>query len=108
MSRAVPASAHRCTVYHCRCRALLPTRAGPLLTGSTDCSVRLWDAAATRRSSYLVCAPPELPHPVRRLLIRGVRTVHWGRAAPAFSVAFPHFATAGTGLAVTPLSNFLL
>ena len=45
-----------------RFRALLPTRAGALLTGSTDCSVRHWDAA-NPASSYLVCAPPELPHP---------------------------------------------
>jgi hypothetical protein len=41
-------------------RVLLPTGAGPLLTGSSDGCVRLWDAARPD-SSYMVCGPPQLP-----------------------------------------------
>jgi hypothetical protein len=42
------------------CRALLPTGAGPLLTGGSDGGVRLWDAARPD-ASYMVCGPPQLP-----------------------------------------------
>ena len=45
------------------CRALLPTGAGPLLTGGSDGCVRLWDAARPD-ASYMVAGPPQLP-PVR-------------------------------------------
>ena len=42
------------------CRALLPTGAGPLLTGSSDGAVRLWDASRPE-ASYMVCGPPQRP-----------------------------------------------
>ena len=42
------------------CRALLPTGAGPLLTGSSDGAVRLWDASRPE-ASYMVCGPPQTP-----------------------------------------------
>ena len=41
----------------CRCHALLPTGAGPLLTGNSDCCIRLWDAAYPQQS-YIVAGPP--------------------------------------------------
>ncbi len=44
------------------CRALLPTGAGPLLTGSSDGAVRLWDASRPE-ASYMVCGPPQTPAP---------------------------------------------
>jgi hypothetical protein len=40
-----------------RCRALLPTAAGALLTGGTDRAIRLWDAQHVDQS-YVVCVPP--------------------------------------------------
>lgn len=42
------------------CRTLLPTGAGPLLTGSSDGAVRLWDASRPE-ASYMVCGPPQIP-----------------------------------------------
>lgn len=42
------------------CRALLPTGAGPLLTGSSDGAVRLWDASRPE-ANYMVCGPPQMP-----------------------------------------------
>lgn len=42
------------------CRALLPTGAGELLTGSSDGAVRLWDASRPE-ASYMVCGPPQMP-----------------------------------------------
>lgn len=42
--------------------ALLPTGAGPLLTGSADTAIRLWDGARPE-ASYMVCGPPALPSP---------------------------------------------
>lgn len=50
-----------------RCRTLLPTPAGPLLTAGTDRAIRCWDAARPQQS-YVVCtAPPPipLPHPAQ-------------------------------------------
>ena len=44
----------------CRCHALLPTGAGPLLTGSSDRCVRLWDAAYPQQS-YVIDGPPTVP-----------------------------------------------
>ena len=41
------------------CRALLPTGAGPLLTGSSDGAVRLWDASRPE-ASYMVCGLPQM------------------------------------------------
>ena len=41
-------------------RALLPTGAGPLLTGSCDTAIRLWDGGRPE-ASYMVCGPPALP-----------------------------------------------
>ena len=41
------------------CRALLPTGAGPLLTGSSDGAVRLWDASRPE-ASYMVCGLPQI------------------------------------------------
>ncbi len=41
-------------------RALLPMGAGPLLTGSTDTAIRLWNGARPE-ASYVVCGPPALP-----------------------------------------------
>ena len=38
--------------------ALLPTAAGPLLTGSADGCIRCWDAAHINQS-YIVCGPPQ-------------------------------------------------
>jgi len=42
------------------CRALLPTGAGPLLSGGSDGAVRFWDAARPD-ASFMVCGPPQLP-----------------------------------------------
>ncbi|KAL3131972.1 hypothetical protein ABBQ38_007667 [Trebouxia sp. C0009 RCD-2024] len=39
------------------CHALLPTGAGPLLTGSSDRCIRFWDAAYPQQS-YVVAGPP--------------------------------------------------
>jgi len=39
------------------CHALLPTGAGSVLTGSSDCCIRLWDAAHPQQS-YMVAGPP--------------------------------------------------
>lgn len=41
---------------------MLPTGAGPLLTGSSDGSVRFWDAARPE-ASFMVCGQPQLPSP---------------------------------------------
>ena len=45
-----------------RCHALLPTGAGPVLTGSSDCCIRLWDAAYPQQS-YVVAGPPTVLPP---------------------------------------------
>lgn len=47
----------------CRCHALLPTGAGPVLTGSSDCCIRLWDAAYPQQS-YIVAGPPATATPI--------------------------------------------
>lgn len=47
----------------CRCHALLPTGAGPVLTGGSDCCIRLWDAAYPQQS-YVVAGPPTAATPL--------------------------------------------
>lgn len=60
------------------CRALLPTGAGPLLSGSSDGCVRFWDAARPD-ASFMVCGPPQVPaspaaaHEATSQLGRGAR-----------------------------------
>lgn len=39
---------------------MLPTSAGPLLTGGSDAAIRLWDADLPE-SSYVVCGAPFAP-----------------------------------------------
>jgi hypothetical protein len=39
-------------------RALLPTGAGALLTGSSDACIRCWEGAK-HDESYMVCGPPK-------------------------------------------------
>lgn len=54
--------------------ALLPTAAGPLLTGSSDACIRCWDAAQIDHS-YMVCGPPSpLDRPRREAKIARLRS----------------------------------
>eukprot|EP00951_Prasinocladus_malaysianus_P035656 scaffold368960_cov19-Prasinocladus_malaysianus.AAC.1 len=43
-----------------RCRAVLPTSGGPVITGGSDKCLRLWDAKVPEQS-YVIAGPQEKP-----------------------------------------------
>lgn len=48
----------------CRCRALLPSAAGPLLWAGSDRTIRCWDSAKPQQSIVVCAAPPPIPAPL--------------------------------------------
>eukprot|EP00951_Prasinocladus_malaysianus_P029487 scaffold272706_cov37-Prasinocladus_malaysianus.AAC.1 len=49
-----------CEWFVGRCRAVLPTSGGPVITGGSDKCLRLWDAKVPEQS-YVIVGPQEKP-----------------------------------------------
>ncbi|KAK9909837.1 hypothetical protein WJX75_008190 [Coccomyxa subellipsoidea] len=79
------------------CRALLPTGAGPLLSGGSDGCVRFWDAARPD-ASFMVSGPPQLPASPAAPHEAGSALGHGNRAPLPVAYVYSHKTMQGVGV----------